>query len=57
MQRYFYTNAMAPSALLLGASIENALDNIEERDYYTRQLWTLYPKSNQASEARKRFSQ
>lgn len=57
IQRYFYTNAMAPEALFLGASIENALDNIEERDYYTQQLWTLYPKSNQASEARKRFRQ
>ena len=57
MQRYFYTNSMSPDALLLASSIENELNNSEERDYYTRQLWTLYPKSKQATEARERFSQ
>ncbi len=57
MQRYFYTNSLSPDALLLASNIENELDNIEERDYYTRQLWTLYPRSKQATEARERFSQ
>ncbi len=57
MQRYFYTNSMSPDALLLAAEVEHELRNTEERDYYTRQLWTLYPKSKQATEARERFSQ
>lgn len=57
MQRYFYTNSISPDALLLASSIENELDNSDERDYYTKQLWTLYPTSKQATEARERFSQ
>lgn len=57
MQRYFYTNSMSPDALLLASNIENELNNPEERDYYTRQLWTLYPESKQATKAREQFSQ
>jgi len=57
MQRYFYTNSMSPDALLLASKIEHDQQNYEERDYYTRQLWTLYPKSKQATEAREQFSQ
>lgn len=57
MQRYFYTSSMSADALLLASNIENELDNIEERDYYTRQLWTLYPNSKQATKAREQFSQ
>lgn len=57
LQRYFYTNTISSDALLLAARVEDILDNPEERDYYTRQLWTRYPRSEQARTARELFSQ
>jgi type IV pilus assembly protein PilF len=56
LQRYFYTNTISSDALLLAANVEHALDNPEERDYYTQQLWSRYPRSKQAIEARELYS-
>ena len=57
IQRYFYTNTVSSDALLLAARVEDILDNPEERDYYTKQLWSRYPRSEQARTARELFSQ
>lgn len=57
LQRYFYTNTISSDALLLAANVEHTLDNPEERDYYTQQLWSRYPRSKQAIEARELYSQ
>ena len=57
LQRYFYTTSISSDALLLAAKVENNLDNHEERNYYTQQLWSRYPRSKQAIEARELFSQ
>jgi len=57
MQRYFYTNTISSDALLLAAKVENNLNNPEERDYYTQQLWSRYPRSEQAKIARELYSQ
>jgi Tfp pilus assembly protein PilF len=57
LQRYFYTNTISSDALLLAAKVENNLDNPEERNYYTQQLWSRYPRSKQAITARELFSQ
>jgi type IV pilus assembly protein PilF len=56
LQRYFYTNTISSDALLLAANVEHTLDNPEERDYYTQQLWSRYPRSKQAIEARELYS-
>ena len=57
LQRYFYTNTISSDALLLGANVEQILNNPEERDYYTQQLWARYPRSKQAIKARELYSQ
>ena len=57
LQRYFYTNTISSDALLLAAIVEHTLENPEERDYYTQQLWSRYPRSEQAIEARELYSQ
>ncbi len=56
LQRYFYTNTISSDALLLAAQVEEILNNPEERDYYTKQLWSRYPTSEQAVKARELFS-
>lgn len=56
LQRYFYTNTISSDALLLAAQVEEILNNPEERDYYTKQLWSRYPTSEQAIKARELFS-
>lgn len=56
LQRYFYTNTLSSDALLLAAKVEDKLKNPEERDYYTQQLWSRYPRSKEAIEARERYS-
>ncbi len=55
LQRYFYTNTISSDALLLAAQVEEILNNPEERDYYTKQLWSRYPTSEQAIKARELF--
>jgi Tfp pilus assembly protein PilF len=57
LQRYFYTNTISSDALLLAANVEQLLNNPEERDYYTQLLWSRYPRSEQAHEARELYSQ
>lgn len=57
LQRYFYTNTISSDALLLAANVEQMLDNPEERDYYTQLLWSRYPRSKEAIEARELYSQ
>ncbi len=57
LQRYFYTNTISSDALLLAANVEHALDNPEERDNYTQQLWSRYPQSKQAIKARELYGQ
>jgi type IV pilus assembly protein PilF len=57
LQRYFYTNTISSDALLLAANVEQLLNNPEERDYYTQILWSRYPRSEQAHEARELYSQ
>lgn len=56
LQRYFATNTISSKALLLAAKVENNLQNLEERDRYTKQLWARYPKTKHATEARELFS-
>ena len=55
LQRYFYTNRISSDALLLAAQVEDILDNPEERDFYTQLLWSRYPRSEQARQAREQF--
>ncbi len=57
LQRYFYTNTLSSDALLLAAHVEHALNNPEERNYYTQQLWSRYPRSEEAKKARELYSQ
>lgn len=57
LQRYFSTNTVSSEALLLAAKVERNLSNIDGQNDYTRQLWSRYPKSKQASEARELFIQ
>ncbi len=57
LQRYFYTNTISSDALLLAANVEHILNNPEERNYYTQQLWARYPRSEQAIKARELYSQ
>ena len=57
LQRYFYTNTVSSDALLLAARVEDLLNNTEERDNYAQQLWSRYPRSEQARKARELFSQ
>ena len=56
MQRYFATNTVSSEALLLAANIEQKLNNLEARNQYAKQLWSRYPKSKQATQAREAFS-
>lgn len=55
IERYIGAGHISPRALLLGAEIEQMLDNPSQKAAYLHRLWQQFPNSPQASTARDRY--